>query len=1196
MTHKFPPNTQLKRAREEHNWTQQQLATKIGTNAVNISRWETGINLPTPYFRVRLCEVLKKNSRDLGLLHKDVEDSSPETYTVQQTTSKRPTSLAATIAKDSMRKAPESCICYGRETELETILQWIFDERCHLITLAGIGGIGKTSLAIMTAERARSQFDCICWYSLHPLQNPPPLATVLQAFLAQISNQPGIIFSEENDSNTALLIQYLQQYRCLLLLDNFESVLQGESHTGAYRSGYEEYAQFVQQVIEARHQSCLFITSRELLGDLSHLERETRRARFLQLQGLSPEAGRKVLQDQGLLGSDDVWTALILRYAGNPLALKLIAPTIQEVFNGDIAAFLRENKSIFGGIHTLLEQQFLRLSQTEQEIMYWLAIDQEQVSLYDLGEDLATTAAKDQLIEALASLRRRSMVERSKSGRFFLQPVIMEHIAKRLVEQIYNDITSEKLQLLSSIALIKAQAPNYLRQSQISRILHPLVEKMCLETGQEASKRKLLSLLSGLRTQPEQKSYYAAGNILNILIQLQAALRDMDFSALPIHQAYLQEATLSGINFAYSDVSTSVFAHVLGGTLCVKFSPDGKLVAMGTTSGEILLCQISTYRPLVRYEGHTDAVRSIDFHPTEMLLVSGSVDQTVRFWDTTTGKCVRILSGHTNAVRSVAFSPDGCIAASGSGDRTVRLWEVKTGDCLSILHDHPYWVECVAFSPGGNTLASCSNGTIKLWDVDTSYYLKTLRGHTDTVRTVAFSTDGTLLASSGKDQTIRLWDACTGQCITTLEGHHGFVRSLAFNADSTLLATGSDDYTIRLWDVRKRNCVKILQEHTNRVWSVAFSPDQQMLVSGSEDQTVRFWDSSTGHCIKTVQGYHQQIWSVAFHPHDMLLASGNDDHTVSIWNIRTGQNIAILHGHTNRIRAVSFSSDARYLASCSEDRTIRMWDISTMQCIKVLVGHTNLVSAIAFGSDGTTLVSSSYDQTLRQWNIDTGQCFAIQHNDHLIGPVAFSDDGNAIASGNEEYLIQLWEVHSGQRSSVLQGHTQNIRAIAFSPDKHYLASSDDQAVRLWDLSRGKCIGIFQDHTHAVRTLAFSPNSLVLASGSQDQTVKLWSVQTGQCLATLQGHASWIWSIGFSHNGMIVASGCHDGTVHLWSMETYQQIKTLRGERPYEGMNITGTTGLTLFQKNALKALGAIEHTRESHTDVPTDEMGHEKKR
>ena len=86
------------------------------------------------------------------------------------------------------------------------------------------------------------------------------------------------------------------------------------------------------------------------------------------------------------------------------------------------------------------------------------------------------------------------------------------------------------------------------------------------------------------------------------------------------------------------------------------------------------------------------------------------------------------------------------------------------------------------------------------------------------------------------------------------------------------------------------------------------------------------------------------------------------------------------------------------------------------------------------------------------------------------------------------------------------------------------------------------------------------------------------MHTGQCLKTLQGHTNGIWSVTFSPDGQQLASGSEDGTIKLWDVNTGDCLKTLRADRPYEGMNITGVTGLTEAQKATLKALGAVEHS------------------
>ncbi|MEH2297862.1 MAG: NB-ARC domain-containing protein [Nostoc sp.] len=1071
-------------------------------------------------------------------------------------------------------EAPGICVFYGRIAELSQLRQWLIKDNCQLVAILGMGGIGKTALSVKLAKEVQENFEYLIWRSL---RNAPPVAEMLANLIRFLSDQRETDLPETVDGRVTLLITYLRKRRCLLVFDNTETILQEGDRAGHYRQEYEDYGQLLRRVGEEPHQSCLVLTSREKPKEFAPLEGEASPVRTLPLVGLGEIEGQEILQDKGLFGLQQEWGKLVEKYSGNPLALKLVSEPIRELFGGDIAAFLAEGEIIFGDTRNLLDQQFERLSEIEKEIIYWLAIKRELVSLEELLNDIVHPLPKREVLEALESLRRRSLIEQ-RTALFTLQSVVMEYMTDRLVEQVGHEITSGEIRLFISHALMEATAKDYIRNTQITLILKPIIDRLLtIFRYSKNIEYHLYQILLRLQQVP-QAAGYAGGNLLNILCQLQTNFSGYDFSNLTIWQAYLQSVNLHQVNFANADLAKSVFSETLVSISSVAFSPNGKLLATGDADGKTYLWQVDDGKLLFSCTGHSSWVKSVGFSPDGQTLASGSDDQTVKLWDVHDGNCLKTLHGHSNWVRSVAFSPDGQTLASGSEDQTVKLWNIHTGECLTTLQGNTNRVRSVAFSPDGQTLASGSEKqTVKLWDIRNGECLKILQGHSSWVRSVAFSPDGQILASGSDDQTVKLWDVCNGKCLKTLQGHTNRVWSVAFSPDGQILASGGDDPTVKLWDVHNGKCLKTLQGHSNRVRSVAFSPDGQTLASGSENQTVKLWNVQNGKSLTTLQGHTNRIRSVAFSPDGQILASASEKQTVKLWDVRNDKFLRILQGHNSWVRSIAFSPDGQILASGSEKQTIKLWDVHTGQCLKRLQEHSNRIRSVAFSPNGQILASGSDDQTVKLWDVYTGKCLqTLQGHTSWVRSVAFSPDGQTLASGSENQRVRLWDIYTGECIQILEGHSNRIRSVTFSPNGQTLASgSDDQTVKLWDVYMGKCFTTLQEHTNRVWSVAFSPDGQILASASEDQTVKLWDVYNGKCLKTLQG-ANWVRSVAFSPDGQTLICGSQDETIKLWDVLTGDCLKTLRSPRPYERMNITGVTGLTAAQLVTLKALGAVE--------------------
>lgn len=510
--------------------------------------------------------------------------------------------------------------------------------------------MGKTALSVKLAEQLQGEFEYVIWRSL---RHAPFFADKVTDCIKILSHQQFTTLPASPHEQITCLIEYLRKSRCLLVLDNFDTLLQQNKEGGSYREGYEPYSELLWRLAETKHQSCVLLTTREKPTEVAALEGDGLPVRTLALSGLEVAAGQAILTLKGLSGSEDETRHLIECYRGNPLALKIAATSIRDLHEGNIACFFAEGTTVFRGIGNLLEQQFKRLSTLEQQVMYWLAINREKLSLTELQTAFTPTLPKPKLMSILESLRWCSFIE-SNTGGFTQQPVVMEYVTDCLIEQVCEEIVTESPQYLLTHALMQAQAKDYIRDSQIYLIVRPILNQLQITLGSAHQlEYKLGRLVRKLQNEAIDPVGYGGGNLLNLLTQLETDLTGYDFSRLTIRNCDLRSLNLHQVNFSQTTFRDCVFAATFGGITSVAFSPDGRCLATSDTNGEIHVWDVTNSKQLFSYKEHNSWVWNIAFSPVHPVLAS-----CVKSWNMETGTCLHTWEADSNRVWAVAVSPD----------------------------------------------------------------------------------------------------------------------------------------------------------------------------------------------------------------------------------------------------------------------------------------------------------------------------------------------------------------------------------------------------------------------------------------------------------------------------------------------------------------------------------------------------------
>lgn len=549
-----------------------------------------------------------------------------------------------------------------------------------------------------------------------------------------------------------------------------------------------------------------------------------------------------------------------------------------------------------------------------------------------------------------------------------------------------------------------------------------------------------------------------------------------------------------------------------------------------------------------------------------------------------------VPTGNTSEVKSAEFSPDGKYAATiPLLDSGVHIWDLHSGKLLCTLDGHVDQVIDGHFSPNGNHFVTVSSDkTAKLWDFRQGIVVQEFRGHNDHVRKAIFSpaceadkAGGKYLLTYSRDNSISVWISATGEQIGYKKANLDNYLNCQFGPDGKTLilayhSPSGQPYAIwgtavEIWDLASWKIVSsVTVESSSHFRQVACRKPR--LANSQEGgrvylfftESISILESTKGRWLESVPITCKWEADAFVDGEGNILApiTTDGDPGLKLWSSEKGSRLVSLE---DSHRSKGFFSFVHFSPVTPEDPAGGRYTLTPSSGPKAVHLHDTVSGS---------LIHRFKEQT---------------------GPASFSHDGEQVMTAASDFNVNIWNTRSGKLLQTLQGQTQRIKSVSFSPNQGVYIYYDDDSFRIWDMRTGEIkrslknhkspvpganstspdgkkfihtnanpdeavvrnaetqeiLFALKGHTDCVHTAQFSPvceedplGGRFIVTASCDSTAKVWDGTSGEMILTLEGHSYCVESAQFSPNAKQVLTVSKDRTARIWNAHNGKLLRTI----------------------------------------------------